>query len=228
MKVQQFEDHKRITARNSRRRKRSALTNRQKAEVMALAKKVDERDQETYFHDLSRQTQNMQNAGSIVDLSLVPQGDGVSARNGDEIDVKFFQLRGALFAPTVYNSGSGASQGIDYRIMVIQWHPNSGTEFPNMSSLFENTTNPLSFRNLDFTKQYRVLYEDRGVLVNSAGNDDSAKYVEFTIPGKQIRKIGFNDAASTGEDHIFIVCQSSEVTNGPRLIYTTRMGYQDA
>jgi len=227
VRVKQDQDHYRKVAVNKRRPRRSALSRKQRAEVMALAKKVDQRDQEKYYADGSG-TVHVLNAGQITDLTGIAQGDGVSGRNGDEVDPLFFQMRASLQAPAVYNGGVSASAGILYRVLIIQWHPNTASDTPSMADIFEGVTNAMSFLNRDYTKQYRVLYENRGTLVNSAGNDDSAQHLDITIPGKQMRKLTFNDSATTGEDHLYLITTSSEVTVGPRLVHTYRFGYSDA
>jgi hypothetical protein len=194
---------------------------------MALAKKVDDRQVEKKYYD-GNGTVHVLNGGTLTDLAPLTQGDGVSNRDGDELTPQFFQMRASLQAPTVYNGGTSASQGILYRIMIIQWHNNTAADTPSLAELLENATNPFSFYNRDYTKSYRVLYENRGSLVNSAGNDDSIQHIDFTIPGKQMRKMTFNDSATTGEDHLYLVCLSSEVSVGPRLVHTYRLGFSDS
>jgi hypothetical protein len=226
-RVKQDQDHFRKVAVNKRRRRKPALSRKQRSDVLSIVdSKLAQESEKKYFD--AEATDHALNAGVITDLTPVSQGDGVGARDGDEINPLFFQVRAALMAPTVYNSGSSSSQGILYRVLLIQWHPNTAADTPSMADLLENSTNAFSFLNRDYTKQYRVLYENRGVLVNSAGNDDSVQHLDFTIPAKQMRKITFNDSATTGEDHLYLVCMSSEVTTGPRLIYTSRLGFMDA
>jgi hypothetical protein len=73
-----------------------------------------------------------------------------------------------------------------------------------------------------------VLYDLKTLVVGSAGNPDYSKYLEITIPGKQMKHISFNDATTAGEGQLYLVGFSTEVTNAPRLAWTARLGYSDA
>lgn len=205
-----------------KRRGKPALTRQQAAAVRAIAKKQDEIVKEKKQFDDAANSNTLVNAGILVQLTPVPQGNSAVTRVGEEIDPQGLYIRGELAA------GSGGAASQQTRLMVIQWYPNGSDHIINMTDLMTHATTPYSFRHRDFTRQYKVLWDFRGSLVSSTGNPDYSKYFDISIPAKAMRKISYNSAATVGENQIWLVGYSSEVTTAPVFKWTSRFVYTDS
>lgn len=204
-----------------RRRPRQVLSRRQKAEVARIAKNVDDRGREMKYYDSNAAT-NMVNAGTVVHLSGIPQTDGVSGRDGDSVHPKFLALRGIVKAATT------ASNFQEYRISLIQWKPNTADTVPTTSRLYEIFLAPFSYMNRDYTKQYRVLWSSVGSVTKDIANPDSTAFFDFSIPESKLKEITFNDSATYGENQLYLVMHSDQVSDAPDFDWVTRLGYTDS
>lgn len=205
-----------------KRRGKPALTKKQAAAVRAIAKKQDEIAKERKQFDDAANTNTLVNAGVFVQLTPVPQGSSAVTRVGEEIDPNGLFIRGELAA------GSGGAASQQTRLMVIQWYPNGADHVISLPDLMTHATTPYSFRNRDFTRQYKVLWDFKGSLVSSTGNPDFSKYFDINIPGKQMRNISYNGSGTDGENQIWLVGYSSEVTTAPVFKWTSRFVYTDS
>lgn len=155
------------------------------------------------------------NAGTIVMLSGVSQGDSVIERTGNKVQMK------SIFLRYQGNIDPASTRSDFIRIVVFVW--NDGNT-PSMSTLFENVTNPLSPLNRDWSSQYRILL-DRIHTVNPTNMDFiGKKYIKLDHEAEWSDAISTNDVKGS----IWLMLQSFDTPRTPTVEFTSRIMYTDS
>jgi len=209
----------------SGRKRKSALSLKQQIAVKAIAKSAVAKAPEVKYKELPLTNSTMVNAGVITHLTALSNGTDSVSRLGNEVKPAFLSIRYRVVGNT-----SGANTDQAFRIMLIQWRTPSGiTGPPVMSDLFHDMTDPYSYAERAYTRQYRVLYNQVGVVSANTANPDHLFQDRISLPGKVMKSIDFDDASSTNvENGLWLIAFSNEVTNSPRMLWTGRFGYTDA
>lgn len=212
------------TKKNYKKRK-SALSVRQKQAVSGLVKKNFNRMVETKYVSVAVQVQNVPASGYwSASLTQMNRGnDDKQARIGDEILLRHMTLRYALQSADSTNF---------VRVAVIQWLDDDVTS-PGLADILENpTTIPYisSFNHDNYqggksTRKFKVLY-DRTHSFSNTGTQAAVAQVSINNFDKRIR---FNGTSATGRGHIFLMAVSDSAASGHPLIqYDARITYKDA
>lgn len=195
-------------------------------DVNTIAKKAIKRTLdstlETKFVD-TKANSTYDSAGTVYDLTaFITQGTGDSGnRIGDKIIVRdamvnFFVTYGS----DTYNF---------VRVIMFQWHPIS-TSTPASGDILQDISSastPMSPYIHDKRKQFRVLADQivRPVFPTSP---------PMVTPVMQLRcrkpiKVGYTNAGTSGEGHIFLlVISDSGATGHPGVYWYSRLEYTDA
>lgn len=211
-----------VKSRQRRGKRKSALSLQQKIAVQAIAKKAVEAAPEMKVYDDVSNNQTIVNASVITDVSTIGQGTADGSRVGDDVLAKYFAMRYRVVANT-----SGTNEDQSYRIILFQWFPNSADVAPVVADILETPTQTQSFYFRNRSNQFKVLYDNQGLVARNVGSSDHMMHFDVTIPGKALRKIQYNDSNLTGSNHLYLLMFSNEVTNAPRALWTSRLGYID-
>lgn len=208
--------------------KRSARKPVTRREVAKIAKKVAKTIPEVKHQSLAAvaTVQPSSAVPLVVDLAPITQGNTETTRLGNHVTPIYAGVRYSLAG--VQGAGQAISQ---VRIMLVQYKPNSlSAGAPAWSQLLQTQTQPWSYRDTEYSKQYRVLYDAKHLVVNDAGNQAFTVYGEIAIPSRRLRDISFNDAATSGESKLYLMAISDYVNVDfafPTLEYDTRVRYTD-
>lgn len=202
-----------------------ALNPRQQRQVKILIA----RQQELDYYD------NGVNASSIGVLATVQgglstpiQGDSDGERVGDKIQLKAFKFRFHLI-------GGDATNNV--RVILFRWHQDNNVASPAAADVLQNPTGfPVtSAVNHDRIKAgiLHIMYDKTFALSNSTsgGGTPSCLSREVNIYGKKLGRKGieFNNAAITGNNHIYALFQSdSNAAPNPSITWYSRLTYTDA
>lgn len=142
--------------------------------------------------------------GFCTQLATIPQGDGISAREGDSVMPTSLVVKGRI------QRGSTATTSTfdAVRIMIVRWHPDSAsTTLSSPNQLLQDFTSgvavysPLKLNRAD-RKDFDVLYDRRFVV---PARDLVEAYRDIFIPIKLKKKIQFNAATTSGLGTLWIV-----------------------
>lgn len=191
----------------------------------SYVRKTVNRGKETDYFDKDIATEQMgtDNAPSL--LSLIPQGDGAQQRLGDKIKPVSLQIRGRINQPDAVNNTYA-------RIVVIQWHSNTGAETPTLATLFENgSAKPIEDHYIGSKgdrAKFKVLLDRTFTLETVA--EKSSRYINWTISGKKIAQIRFTDADTTAKNHIYMYLLGQDTVagaGGPVADIVTRLRFKN-
>ena len=192
-------------------------------------KKLEVKAEKKFYDDIANDDFLYTSTPVIVDICQPDQGVTQIERTGEQIDICNVFLRAGLFGnPSGINGLNYFDQ--QYRIMLIQWYPDSATADPTLGDLLQNSTRPFSwYERQNIGKNFRVLYDNKGLLSGSQGNPDAQVYIDVAIPGKRFGKVEFDGSGLAGTNHIYLVAFSNiNTTNqAPKLNWSTHVTYCD-
>lgn len=193
-------------------------------------KKYISKTVEHKYKDTDRASTTVDATGNVYCLSVIPQGDTDSQRNGDSVMPVYLRVKGSCH---------GADSSNVMRVILIRWHPDSASVGdPALTDILQSTI--LSTTNAPYApyihdkrNQFTVLSDRRYTLMGSV---DSSKYISsFDIKvnlkrRKLMKKLIYTASdGTTGTDQIYICALSdSTATSHPAIAFTSRLSYTDS
>jgi len=210
------------------------LAKRQVQEVKTLIAKRQEL--KYYYTTTNPPYQDASNTGgyNLGSLTLVPQGDGDSTRDGDRLQFcGTAEIRVSTYIQP-YNSGSPSWCRIRY--IVWQWHPSS---IPTVGNIllndFRGYPGVYSQYYHDTRQQYKILVDKTWTLTGSGTGasvitSSSAKEQIFRIPSSKFSKfVQFVNATTVGTNLIYHMIMSDTTTaTYPQYGISTKFFYRDS
>jgi len=163
--------------------------------------------------------------GNVVDLTSIAQGVGVSAREGDAIELVELLLNFNLVT-------QNADIFTTTRVIIFQWIPNDATVAPALGNVMQNSASTTPFYNWQGAEEYRILHDETFYLSGTttaptnSGLQGRTGQVISLAPAK--KRVLFTAGAATGSCKLFMLIWSdSLVAPFPSYIGTTRLKYRD-
>lgn len=186
----------------------------QKQSIKALIHRELHKESEKKFWAVVRTPTSVDFSGAVYDLSLVPQGDTDSSRDGDQIEIESIDF--------AFNLATGDAQQL-MRLLLFCWKPNN---VPSVTSILLGTGSteaPLQRYNTDQRQQYTVLHDELFNL-NTVSTPTIARQVRLNAR----RYAQFIAGSTAGTNHIYvlIVSDSGAVTH-PTIAYCSKLQYFD-
>ena len=159
--------------------------------------------------------------GNVNCLSLIPQGDGESARTGRSLLVKdlYIRLR-ANIDPAVTLSSR-------FLMVVFQDTQQVSDTVPSFTDIFNSPT-PEAMMNLSTAGRFKVMYRKTFILTPATGGRPTLEISKYF---KLFTHLKFNGTAGTDiqKNAIYIAFVSSEtgLTNPVTISGQSRIGYHD-
>lgn len=219
-------------------RKRNAPTNRQ------LNKKIKrlQRDEEVKFEEQAKvleEVTNSQVAPYFNPLNLILQGDSNRQRNGNEI-----RATSLLFKYTFYNKPAvTTATDVVCRVMLF-WDRQANGANPGIiggdstNALLTNTliTEPtLMYRNINYLKRYKVLYDRSHVLkIGAFGSANVTAEIHKTVRVRLNRYIKYDDTAASvaaiATNSLWMAAFTDKPSGdeAPYIDWTARIYFKDA
>lgn len=157
-------------------------------------------------------------SGDVTSISTIPQGDGSHSRDGSSVKLQSLSIHGRV------RVNSSATNSL-VRMMVVQ---SVNDEPITIASLLEDVDNVLSMRNLDKTKDLRIL-ADRTFMLDNVANPQKIFTLNIDNFPSQHIQYDLADTAGTSykEGQIAVVYLSTETTNVPTTFTYSRIRYTD-
>lgn len=161
---------------------------------------------------------NVNSSGNIVDLSLIPQGDTDSSRDGDQCFLKSVSCRFAFWVGTATTK---------IRAILFQWFPNN---VPSVTSILlgsGTTQTPLIGYNRDNEPMYRIVADWTSKLIPSSNCSVQVHHFYHDV-GKKYSSAQFIAGTTAGTNHFYLITLS-DVTAAtlPQYEQSTRMDFYD-
>ncbi len=164
--------------------------------------------------------------GTIVYVSGIQQGDGITDREGNSVKVQSFAMRAYIY----YNSAATIPTGC--RILVVRDLQNQGATIIANDVLENNVgvitapTTPLDYTNGMFSnKRFSIVHDEFCVV-----DQYNPSYL-FQFQSNHDCHVAYRGTtsavASAGNGSYFLVAVSSEAINLPSIVWSTRMIYTD-
>lgn len=198
--------------------KRRPLSQAQAKAVSSLVKKGVKKMSEWKFLTTYAYG-GIDNAGSIVSLSDVAQGDTDNTRNGDSLFASSLGMRYHWVGADAYNT---------MRLIIFQWNqddvPSVGDILLDVGVVSSCTEN----YNTDQASHYKIMY-DHTITATQAvtGQGYSGPFMakKLRVPRS---KIQFNGGGTVGTGKIYYLALSdSAAASHPSLLFTSRLNYRD-
>lgn len=192
--------------------------------ALALAKRnariLRERKPEVKFHDvLSTATMAAAGSSTIVAMCSIPQGSTAQSRVGADITLKSLNIRG------YFQKAAPATGATFVRMLLVQ---SMTDESPVSSTVFNNTPYPTSFRNMNHTSDFRVIY-DKIYTLNQ--DSDVGRYFHININKFPSKLIQWDQADTSGSSSkkgkLYAFFTTEEATYPPSYTMTARIRYID-
>lgn len=201
------------------------LTPIQRKQVKELIKEPMEHK---YYEDPITDAFGVPSSGATYQLSLIPQGDTDSTRDGDRLTLTSVNIRGSVYCGDVTNL---------IRVIFYQWRPQSTPTITDILSKGADGTNidVYSHYNHDKRSEFKIL-SDRtyslagyGTTVSPYGQD-TEKLFNINISKKLIKNLQYvNGSTSVGSNQLwYLAISDSDATPNPTLTFKIRMNYIDA
>lgn len=195
-----------------------------KTSALALAKRnariLSQQRPEIKFHDAtSISTVSIAGGSTVIATCSVPQGTGGQERVGSDVTIKSLNIRG------YFQKGSAATGATFVRMMVIQAMTDDS---PTSATIFDATPYTTSFRNMDHTSDYRVMY-DRVYKLTQDSN--VGQYFRLNFNKFKAKRVQWDETDTTGANaqkgKLYVLFTSEEPTNPASYTITTRLRYTD-
>lgn len=162
-------------------------------------------------------------AGTVVQCSLISQGDGARARTGDSLKVVSIMVRINWSI-----NASATSTNIRW-MLVLDTQPNKAVF--STDDLLQNLSAGLNIITpLEFNQggRYNVMASGRQNITNTGGGNQSKFVNKFMKKSIHIRYAANNgDITDLQKNNICLVLLSSEATNFPLIYYHVRLRFID-
>ncbi len=184
--------------------------------ALRLAKK-NASAQESKIHDVQVTGGSIGTTPSLVSLSSVSEGSGISNRTGVQTLPTGLHFKYLIF-------GVAASTNSAVRVMVGRWD-DSG--LPTIGDILQDTSatdNIVSPKNRDERHKSKILYDKVHIIDDSKTNLVGAeKFIKLNY-GKTV----YDEGASTHTNGaLFLATMSSDNTNSPQITYFSRLYFKE-
>lgn len=160
-------------------RKKKFFKKRKGKDLSARVSKIETQQRkmtEMKFHDVTA-SGTFGNANAVViSLGAIAQGLTDEGRIGNSINIKSVAFRSEIV-------GSNSASNSTYRVMLVKVKKDPIDVNEIIDALASNV---LGYRNTDYTKDYKILYDNWGVVNNAPYWDSTASAVAFS--GHRISK----------------------------------------
>lgn len=201
---------------NKLKRQKAAKTAKQ-TEIAKIAKNVVMNMSEKKYHDYTNLL-TLSTTWGNANLTLVPQSDDDTTRNGDELIQSSLRIN--------YNM-IGADGTNMCRFVIIRWLADGN---PTAAQLFSNDASgyaPLSMYNHDNRKLFHVFY-DSGVISQVLSNDSVQKTGTVSLGLKKYRQRFLGGATTNVKGAVYIwYCSDSSAASHPAMTIRSRLSYRD-
>jgi len=201
------------------------LNQLQRKEVRALVREPMELK---YNEDLRTDSFPSTTAGGIFQLSIIPQGDTVTQRSGDQLMLKSLTIQGDVSVADGTNK---------VRFIVFQWRPITTPTIADILSagVVAGTVDVYSLYNFEKRSQYKILYDKRWVLMGNATSNypiTPASIINFktVITKKLLKKLQYvSNSNSVGHNQVwYLTLSDSAASYNPEISFVPRFEYYDA
>lgn len=186
---------------------------------------------------------NVTTAGSVIDLSAIPQGFNKNQRVGDKVELKKLLLR---WKADINAGGSGyfiSDPWVNVRCIVFRWNEDSTVSTPSRADILNVIGNDvtLNLPNFDGKAKYHVLLDKQitlyaspawdGTSVKSVDGVYSTKFATAALWGSRLGRKGINYLANTTDGkyklYALLVSDSTYVPH-PGVEFQWQLTYTDA
>lgn len=181
--------------------------------------------QELKYFDTGDVTTQPTNAGAIVSLSSIVQGDTDVDRDGNQVKVRKLLMR-------IYAVQADATITGPTRIRMMVFIDKQSNNVPPAVTDVLETASPQSPMNLDFRLRFKVLYDKVIVLGGTAasitGGTSSLPAAKFLTVRKMLgnRKLVFPAATNEANtNNIYLLLLSDQATDVPDVIWNSRIRF---
>jgi len=153
-----------------------------------------------------------------LSLSAIAQGDGESQRDGRKVVLNHINFNGMLKLNPQQNLAVGLD-AVAIRCAIV-WDTQTNQAQFNGEDVFETQNVPTGFRNLQFTKRFRVLYDETfsfaypSAVGTSASNDLNGQMILFSVFKKLNIPVLFNgttaNVSTITDNSLHVMCWASE------------------
>lgn len=164
--------------------------------------------------------QTVSSTGTLTKLTTVPQGDTDSARDGDQLLIKKFEVRGYCTPADATNI---------CRFLIFRWNVDDTSDAPTLAEILQDAASSpwISPYNRDSRRSGKVviIYDNiLGVCTSGPG----IKTFKHECKWKAL-KINFEAAATTGVGHIYLLTVSdSTASTHPFFSMESRVWFTDS
>lgn len=160
------------------------------------------------------------NAGTVIDLSDVSQGDTDLRRDGDELMPTSLNVKYAAVAADSTNL---------MRVIIFRYKPDvQAATIPGLSNiLIPNglAVSPYWFYSVDLREQFNILYDKTHSLATA---DKNQVFVDTTLKMAK-QTVGYTSGSIYGRDHIFLlVLSDSTAATHPSIEFSSRLNFTDS
>lgn len=198
-------------------RKAKPLNKTEKAQVKTTVKRMiaSRTEKKIFTIDVNG---SVSSTPAFNHISVVPQGDADTSRDGDELYLKSVHWSWQM-------TGSDGTNRI--RLVLFQWKEDSAISAPDANDLLQSTTSAGLFGvfRKDMASSYRILY-DKILNTDTYANVKSGRkncYKGFT------KKMSFTSGTTDGRHQIFtMVISDSAAATHPQIISQVALRFTDS
>lgn len=207
-----------------KRAKKAKVSKATKTEIKKEVIKVIKQAEETHYKQEYANGTTVDTTHTLINLTdTITQGDTELTRTGDEIKLTSFQMRYNIYR----NIASTTSTWCGVRLVLLKWYPDDSADAPYATDIMYDTTNSPYLsqfkQNKALSKKFKVLWDKQLVLGSPTSANMATSYNgTLFVPSKKLGRILFNQGATTGKGHIYLLTYSTgSGTDDAKLSYQT-------
>jgi hypothetical protein len=189
-------------------------------EIKALARRIQKETSELKFWTVIDNTYSAisyNGTDFFQALTLVPQGDTDSSRDGDRLYLHEIRMR--------MNVKINTTTPVFFRVIIFQWFPNTVPQYNSILIDQHNTANAATSDYQHDTRQmFNILY-DKLVTLDTVAIP--AVSIDVSLEKGFRKKIQFATATTVGTNHVYVLAVSDVLAGGPQNIMFVKTTYYD-
>jgi hypothetical protein len=212
-------------------RKKLALANRgvmkmhesaaPEQEIRKLAKRLDKIMHELKYFSLADDSYgsiSYNGTDFVQPITNVPQGDGDSTRDGDQLTIHTIEFRLSIKISTTTPTF--------LRVIMFQWKPNTTPVYASVLFDKHNTSNaPMSMYQHDTRQMFVILYD---TLIELDTVAHPAHCIHHLQSKGFIPKIQYTSGSTTvATNMVYVLAVSDVLAAGPQVIFYSKVTYYD-
>lgn len=172
--------------------------------------------------EINTNVTNLTSSGSIQHVTAIAQGDDVSDRTGNTIDLR------EIYMQSAFTIGSEASASTSFRIAIVRDTQQISDTTPSVTDVFSSANPLIAFPNIANRQRFNYMYLSPIICMTQISNGGFG--INHKFDWKGISKVSFNGTATTdiAKGGIYILFLTDSGASTMDFVSRVRLTFSDS